>query len=126
MTINNKKLIICFVIMVAFNSCQTNKTAHFEILNDSNQTIDSIKISCSGTDYKQKTTVRKIIPNQSEAIILDMNEVKKVDGNYFMELYVDNHKKVKAFGYYSNGMPSNSVYSLLIKNDTILIREYRK
>lgn len=122
---NNKLLFLCFS-MAIFNSCLTNKIAHFEILNESSITIDSIKVSCSGTDYKQKSTLKNVLPNQIESITLDMNNIKKVDGNYFVELYIKNNKIEKAFGYYTNGMPTNSIYSLFVKKDTILIRERRK
>jgi len=104
----------------------SGKVADFEIINESKSIIDSVKISCSGTNYRNKSVITKLLPKERSKLTLNMNDVKKIDGNYFIEIFKKAKNTNKAFGYYSNGCPTNSIYKLIIKKDTILVKERMK
>ena len=112
--------------IITLSSCGADNVANFEIINQTSETIDSVKVSCSGTNYFQKSKSEKILPGEKSNIILKMNGVDRVDGNYYIEIFKNNKQRSKDFGYYSNGVPTNSTYRLEIKNDTILIKEYSR
>ena len=117
-------LIIC--VLTLFYTCHNNKVADFEVINESKSIIDSVKISCSGTNYRNKSVITKLLPKERSTLTLNMNDVKKIDGNYFIEIFKKAKNTNKAFGYYSNGCPTNSIYKLIIKKDTILVKERMK
>lgn len=116
--------IICSLIM--FYSCKNEKKSKFQVFNNSKSKIDSIKISCSGTGYKSKSVINKLLANDSLTLTLDMNNIERVDGNYFIEIFKDSKNTNKAFGYYSNGVPMNCIYRILIEKDTVIVREIRE
>jgi len=123
-TIKLIKKYFTHLALIILSSCGADKVANFEIINQSRETIDSVKVSCSGTNYLQKSKSEKILLGEKSNIILKMNGIDRVDGNYYIEIFQKSKQRSKDFGYYSNGVPTNSIYRLEIKNDTILIKEF--
>lgn len=68
--------IIC--VLTLFYTCHNNKVADFEIINESKSIIDSVKISCSGTNYRNKSVITKLLPKERSKLTLNMNDVKKL------------------------------------------------
>lgn len=120
---NQIKIVQFILIISLFFSCKSNNSAHFSITNDSPNTIDSLRISSSGSDYTNKVVVKNVLPKSNSTIELNMNDVPKFDGNYFIEVFVKESKREKAFGYYTNGTPTNSTYILSITKDSIIVSE---
>lgn len=125
-----KKSIILYcafiVTSLSLMSCKFDKSNDFLVVNKSGIIIDSAAISCSGKDYKYKSKFIKLLNNDSVVTTLDMNNIKKNDGNYYIKLYFGESIVNKAFGYYSNGNPTNSIYKLIVKKDTIIVSEIMK
>ncbi len=120
------KVLILLIVSIYLISCKYDKNNDFLVVNMSGNNIDSLKISCSGTDYKNKSNFINLSNNDSILVNLDMNNLKKIDGNYFIELFFKDKIVNKDFGYYSNGVPTNSIYKLVVKNDTIIVSESMK
>jgi len=112
-----------FVIFVFIWSCSNNRNqAYFQVQNSTKDVIKNISIS-NGVN---KEKLPKLISNDKVNINLSFEDVPRADGGYQIIYFLDSKKYVKNFGYYSNGVPTNSIYSLEIKKDTVLIKEYRK
>ncbi|PHS10307.1 MAG: hypothetical protein COA88_02360 [Kordia sp.] len=110
------------VFILCFTSC-TEKKASFKVTNNSNELIDSIEISSSGSEYLTKSVLINIKNREVVKIELDMENLPKVDGNYQIEVFSNNSSELKTFGYYSNGVPSGSIHLIDIKSDAIEITE---
>lgn len=112
-----KKVIFClFSLLLA--SCQYG--IDFEVQNDTNNKIDSLIINNGFNSLK----LYNIKIKEKKKGFLDFNENNPMhDGLHNIQLFMQNSVRREAFGYYSNGMPSVKSYRLIIKNDTILIKE---
>lgn len=118
-----RKLVYICVVQIIFMSCSSlNKEATFKIINNSNSMVLDINISNGMNEIKLDTLKIK-----EEAILeLIFKDVPVVDGGYKLT-YKQNSKEIfKNFGYYSNGIPTNSIYRLTVENDTIHISEKMK
>lgn len=123
-----KKVIFKILILLnfAFISC-SDKKVEFKVFNNTNNILDSLMISSSGTNYLEKSKILNLKPNTSSNILLDLANVEKTDGNYYLEVYLQKASRKMAFGYYSNGVPTASgMYEINIMKDTILIKEVFK
>lgn len=111
------KFLSIFVIMM---SCNTFTSVKFTLINKRDNLIDSIKISNSYDDV----VLHKLKINQKMYSTLVFGDsIPRGDGNYFIESYSNNEIQSTNFGYFSNGIPSNSSFSIEIKNDTIIVDE---
>lgn len=119
-----KKLIfrISALSLISLISC-SDKIVDFNVSNYTDNVLDSVMISSSGTNYLQKSKVINFKKNTNSKISLDLSGVKKTDGNYYIEIYSKNLNIEKDFGYYSNGVPTDSNYNIEIMVDTLIIKE---
>lgn len=118
------KYIITIILVITFLSCNNDKKTKILIENNTNSTIDSLKLTY-GTEKESTVYLEKNInPKEKVKVIFDMN-FKGVDGGYFLEVYKKEKKKKieKYFGYYSNAVFKNYTYFLKIENDTLLINK---
>lgn len=51
------------------------------------------------------------------------NNTPKQDGSYTIQLFTKDSSIKKHFGYYSNGLPLVDSYHIIIKKDSIYIKE---
>ncbi len=114
-----KKIIFISVILVVL-SCKSG--VDFKVLNSSNTTIDSLIIS-NGYD---EIRFSRIYVNETKKDFMEFSSDIKNDGGYFVECYSEEFYKKENFGYYSNGIPSNTSFSIVIKKNTIKINELLK
>lgn len=104
-------------------SCNSKTIAKFEIVNTTNETIDSCQIL---PDNAQKKYV-VITPKSKVSYNIDMTGLSKVDGSYRLSYKSKTKNVVMPFGYYTNGYPLESLTTIFIQPDTVLIKpEYSK
>lgn len=118
-----KKIIIVVIILSIIGIylfTKNSKTkAKFEITNLTNQRIDSLSI----LPNNNKNNFLNIEANSKSMYNIDMTDFPKADGAYTL-FYLKNGNKIKNdFGYYSNGIPLESITRILISHDTTLIKQ---
>jgi hypothetical protein len=92
--------------------------------NSSGYTISVVQIRTS--DSIAKFGIKKLINNEKVSKFLNMEEVKKIDGNYIIEYKINDSTYEKEFGYYTNGYPLESEINITINPSTILINQKSK
>ncbi|MHA7059989.1 hypothetical protein ACWGOQ_0022370 [Aquimarina sp. M1] len=109
-------LIVLLVVIAYF--IFKPKGIQFIIKNNSDFTIENIKISTSEHLYIKE--FEKIEANKSVTGFLSMKSNNQ-DGSYTLELTRNNGvKESRKYGYYSNGKASDDGIILTIQNDTII------
>lgn len=112
------KLLGFAVLILLLSSCDSKTTLKFEISNDSNTRIDSLRIIPSG--YESDYFI-SIASNKATEYIMDMTDIVKVDGDYQIDFIKDSNIRIsKTFGYYTNGYPIEKLIQVKINNDTII------
>jgi len=111
-------ILLSVLFLFLFISCRLG--VDFEVQNKSIKTIDSLFISNGYTQI----TFRDIKTNETKRGFLDFKKNQpKHDGNYSVDVFSNNLLENEFFGYYTNGLPSNSMYKILIEKDTLIIKE---
>ena len=103
-------------MFILFYSCQ--RETSFSIKNKTSKLIDSIKI----TNGYDSLIIKNIEKN--EVKILDFqftDSTPNHDGTFHIEVYPQ--KRVKSFGYYTNGIQPNTHFFIEIKEKAIFIEE---
>ena len=111
------------VLMIA--SCSRNSKVEtiFEIINSTNQVVDSLTIQ-PDEDGSNHMVIQ---PNGKAILKTDMTNMPKVDGSYYLGFKSKETFRGLNFGYYSNGYPLESITRIRIEADTIIIKqEYRR
>jgi len=98
-------------------SCDNRYGVEFIIHNESTVTIDSVRVSTSDKQLTIKLT--KIQKGQMKADFLDMRDIIKADGHYFVEINTPGLTKVNNIGYYTNGYPLDEKFDIYFADDTI-------
>ncbi|MAW94104.1 MULTISPECIES: hypothetical protein [unclassified Leeuwenhoekiella] len=114
-------LSILVLLLVLSTGCESQTTVDFQIKNDTPFQIDSLSI-------EHNQNLEKVIslkPDQNLDYQIDMSHVPKTDGAYLISYRINDERRLKSFGYYTNGGPISDLYKLTIKADTILIKEIR-
>jgi len=123
-----KKIVFKVLTLLSFVlfSC-SDKKVEFKVFNNTNNILDSLMVSSSGSNYLEKSKILDLKPNTSSNIFIDLANVERTDGNYYIEVYSQKTSRKKAFGYYSNGIPTGcGKYEIKIMQDTIQIKELFK
>lgn len=119
-----KDLLLKLGIMFFLACCSSAKSeVYFHIQNNNTKAIIENVVVSNGINNKFLPAIN---PDSEEIIVLKFENVPRTDGGYQIRYTLNSKNYFKAFGYYSNGVPSNSIYYLTIKKDTILIKERRK
>ena len=101
-------------------SCSNNLGNNFEIKNDTSFEIDSVIV----TNGIHQVKLKELKANEKRIGFIDFKIGNpKHDGNYEVKVYNKKQRLKELFGYYSNGMPSNSEFEIILKKDTIVINE---
>ena len=114
------KLFTLILVILSLTACKSEVKAKFEIINQTQGTIDSINIK--SFDHHSTPNYLKLEPGESQIYWLDMNDLPKVDGDYLLS-YKSKKQKIirKRFGYFTNGFPSKNITKITIEQDTIVI-----
>jgi len=110
------KYLVSFFSILLFISCSYGVS--FQIHNNTNSKIDSVKISGGSSivfyDIKPNKTVNKF---------MDFRNTRSMnDGAFTVEIFKKDQVRRQNFGYISNGIPQNSSFMLEIKKDTVKIK----
>ena len=105
------------VLSLILLSCNNKVIANFEITNETDFSIDSLKI-----EPMVITDGKYISLNNNETIAyeVDMTGIVKTDGSYKLSYYLNGKTIIKDFGYYTNGYPIENLIEVTVLNDTIL------
>lgn len=114
-----QRLITIGFIIIFICSCKSKTIAIFEIKNQTNTKIDSLRIVPNG--YESDFYI-SLSPGETKKYDCDMTNIAHVDGDYKLDYKFDTSYFVsKTFGYYTNGYPIERLIIVSIKTDTILI-----
>jgi hypothetical protein len=118
------KKLTFYLLFILLLSCTSNNGVNICLKNSSEFPISEIEIMTS--DTLAKIEIQKL--NKSEVIseFLNMNNVKKIDGDYFIEYKLKDSVYKRKFGYYTNGYPLESEISITIKQNIILVSQKQK
>jgi len=117
--------IIFIILLVFLFSCKDSpgKEVEITVINKTETYIDSIVV----TNWIEDAKVNRINMKDSMEFNLGFENIKvKGDGSYGISYYLNDKKYFNAFGYYSNGIPTNSTYTIQIYNDTLIVKEQMK
>ncbi len=113
------KLCLLFISTILISSCESG--THFKIENKSDSNIELIIFS----NGLNKISVNNLKKKGQYTGFLDFyKNGPKYDGNYNITVHYSDTVINKGFGYYSNGIPSDIFYKVIVKNDTIIVNEY--
>lgn len=113
-------LFFCCSVLVGCLS--SKKETNFEIINSSSYYIVDIIVS----NGYNTSSIDTLIPNMSKQFTLDFVDVPRNDGGYKISYKLNGKEIFKNFGYYSNGVPTDSMFEIKIMQDTIVIKELFK
>ena len=107
---------LIWILAIVFASCHNGQNC--TVINNTDSQVENISFS-NGFD-----TINHTILKQKEQILLslDFKKAPKSDGVYFLKFTQNGTLHSKIFGYYSNGIASDKIFTIEIKNDTFLIR----
>tara|TARA_B100001778_G_scaffold317526_1_gene305287 strand:+ start:338 stop:712 length:375 start_codon:yes stop_codon:yes gene_type:complete len=116
----NKLYQFLLVASIVLTSCEADIEAKFEITNHTNTTIDSINIK--SFDHSPNENFITLEAGESKVYWLNMSNLPKVDGDYLLSYKQNkNSSKIKRFGYYTNGYPTEKLTEIEILGDSIII-----
>ena len=114
-----QRLIVYGLVIILTYSCETKTVAKFEIKNQTNNKIDSLRIVPNGYESDYFVSLN---PGETKKYDCDMTEIAKVDGEYKLDYKSNTSYFVsKTFGYYTNGYPIESLIKLSIEADSLII-----
>jgi hypothetical protein len=118
MIVSSKIKIRILLLCLTLSSCERSQYSNFEITNSTQEKIDSLKIS-TGT----KTIIYiSLNPNETKEYKCDLSQMAKVDGDYELSYKINSVKRIKRFGYFTNGSPTGKLVKINIQNDTVLFK----
>ena len=118
-----KNIVRILIIMLALASCKNKIIADFEIKNNTGFNLDSLKIEPNIDEINKYISLEK---GEKIEYKCDMTTIPKTDGGYQISFLINGKKKTLAFGYYSNGYPSEIITKIKIEKDTLLINQVFK
>ena len=110
------KLFGIFILFLALNSCDNKVIADFEVTNNTELKIDSLKIEPMVIIDGKYVTIN---PNEKKEYKADMTGIAKIDGSYRLTYKANGKSFVKDFGYYTNGYPTEKLTRIVIEKDTV-------
>jgi len=117
-----EKLILALTF-IFICSCEGKRTADFRISNMANITVDSLMINCTSCSSESELTYKPLEINEQIDLTIDLANTPKMDGNYYLKVYLGGEERIKSFGYYTNGYPLPVRYELRILDEEIKISE---
>ncbi len=108
--------IILISLMGTFCTSCGKKKAQFEITNDSNFNIDSLRIE---THLMDTTNLISLKPGQTIKYATSMDGVGG-DGAYYLWYHLNSKQNFLQFGYYTNGAQFEESTQIRISKDTVL------
>lgn len=113
--------VLSFFILL---SCQSRIGLTVFVHNETFTPIDSLIIATS--DFGSMISFNDLKPKSYAEQFLDMEDIIKTDGSYFVKLINGTRQSEDHFGYYTNGFPLEKRIDVFIENDTIIYKTIRK
>lgn len=111
------------ILLILFLTACVNEV-DFKVTNASGNTIDSLVVGNGFSSF----AFFKMLDGDIKVRSLNFNRTQaelSTDGNYFIKYFSGEKLRLEYFGYYSNGIPINSGFEIVIKKDTVEIVEIR-
>ena len=115
-----KNIIRILIFTLILTSCSNKVVADFEIINNTEFNIDSLKIEPNISNVGKYISLKK---GEKAEYKSDMTTIAKTDGDYQISFLVNGIIKTQVFGYYTNGYPLERITKIKIEKDTILINQ---
>lgn len=112
-----RSIIGLLILSFISTSCSNKVVADFEITNNTEFTIDSLKVEPNLSDKGKYISLKK---GEKTKYKSDMTSIDKIDGAYQISFLLNGISKTEVFGYYSNGYPLERITKIEIEKDTIL------
>ena len=109
-------LIGVFILIFTLSSCDNEVTAEFVVINKTEFKIDSLKIEPMVNSNGKYIYLK---PNENVKYKADMTGIPKTDGSYRLSYKQNGELKVKDFGYYTNGYPTEKLTKIYIEVDSL-------
>ncbi|WP_053971754.1 hypothetical protein [Mangrovimonas sp. ST2L15] len=113
-----QNIIGILVFTLILTSCSNKVVADFEIMNNTEFNIDSLKIEPNISDVGKYISLKE---GEKAEYKSDMTTISKTDGAYQITFLVNGINKTQVFGYYTNGYPLEKITKIKIEKDTVLI-----
>jgi hypothetical protein len=114
------RVLLVIISLTILASCQREIKVKFEVMNLSDQTIDSICVKSSNQD--EQFNFIHLEPGEQKTYWLDMTGLPKQDGNYALTFKRNQPvKETKHFGYFTNGYPLEQLTVIRIEKDTVIL-----
>ena len=113
-----QNIIGILIFTMILTSCSNKVVADFEIINNTEFNIDSLKIEPNISDVGKYISLKK---GKKAEYKSDMTTIAKTDGAYQISFLVNGINKTQVFGYFTNGYPLERITKIKIEKDTILI-----
>lgn len=114
------KRIYLLAIIFFLTSCYfNNEKVNFEIVNNTIFSLDSLNIE---PNTKELSKYLSLKPKQKIKYEINMSDIPSLDGAYVLKYRSNNKTIVKAFGYYSRGIPFGENFKIVIEKDTIKVK----
>jgi hypothetical protein len=104
-------------LLLALSSCSDFSKGKFRLTNNTQYPIDSI---CIAPDKQFGHNYIFLKPNEIKNYEIDISGYS-TDGSYLIQYKTGLYKKVKIFGYYSNGNSMEKLTKIYFEADTIQI-----
>jgi hypothetical protein len=120
-----RTLLALGLILLLASSCEHETIAYFEITNHSSEKIESLSINASGYDNNKAISIEV---DEKKEYVMDMSDITASDGEYQLDFkFASGEMESRNFGYYSNGIPLESITRIVIEKDTVSYdSEYEK
>ncbi|MBC8054570.1 MAG: hypothetical protein H7Y13_16035 [Sphingobacteriaceae bacterium] len=111
---------IALVFLLCLTSCELDKACSTSVkISFLNRSTSSSRITVSnGLD----SVIIDATGNSKVGKELCFSESIRTDGNYWLKLSSPQESKFLAFGYYSNGMPSEKEFQITWVNDSVKLK----
>jgi hypothetical protein len=111
-----KLFIYLFVLTIV--SCENG--VEMTLINKTGKTLNQVSIT-NGFNTNELGKINDSI--KLNTFIDFKNNNSGFDGNFGLNYLINGEPKSHKFGYYSNGIPSGSIYHIEIYKDTLIINE---
>ena len=111
---------ILTILILSLVSCDNRNGVEFIVHNESQGTIDSVRISTG--DKKSTIKLFDIQKGLTKEDFLDMRDILKIDGHYILEITASGQTRTNDFGYYTNGFSLDKGIDIYFMADTIIYK----
>jgi hypothetical protein len=112
------KVVFYFSFVVLLSSCFVRDNPKIKIINNTNETIDSIEVFAHPIN---KTVFRNIKSKETVKGVISFEGIPKQDGSIGMFIYNNGQSRGKGLSYYTLGASLDYGFKIYVENDTIIV-----